>query len=316
MNTYKARIKVHGRLLTPLRADTIFGHVAWGIARHEGAAALEEFLSAFEEKPTLVLSSAFPAGCLPMPQLCKDLSRPSDVNSYSTIKKSKRLRHVPASCFSSGKAMTRASLAEAASSLLYSEHVEQALHNTVDRLRGGTLDEVGLFQTRETWLSRRDPHDDTLKPALLDIYILSVMDIERVSIILGWAFEAGFGAKSSSGAGSVELLGIEESSLPSKGNRAMALAPFVPENPVEVEDLRADIFVRHGMLGQELGAYMNPFKKPILFFDEGATFIPSQERSFIGTMVRNVHKDPRICQHGYAPVVWFEDGGSPAARRG
>lgn len=315
MNTYKARIKIHGRLLTPLRADTIFGHIAWGIARHEGAEALEAFLDTFEISPPLVLSSAFPAGCIPVPQLYNDLAQPSDPNDYSQLKKIKRLRYMPASSINNGNPLTRNAIVEAASSLLHGETRVQALHNTVDRLRGGTLEEVGLFQTRETWLYRIDPREGIKKPALLDIYIVSTMNVERIDTLLRWAFESGYGAKSSSGAGRVELQGIEVYSMPSKGNRAIALAPFALEDPAEVEDLRADIFVRHGMLAQEFGASMNPFKKPILFFDEGSTFVPNHEKGFIGSMVREIHKDRRIRQHGFAPILWFEDGGVPSSLR-
>jgi CRISPR/Cas system CSM-associated protein Csm4 (group 5 of RAMP superfamily) len=125
--------------------------------------------------------------------------------------------------------------------------------------------------------------------------------------LIRWAFESGFGAKSSSGAGWVELQGIEAFSLPNKGNRAMALAPFVLENPAEVDNLKADIFVRHGMLAQEFGAYMNPFKKPILFFDEGSTFVPKHEKCFIGSMVKDLHSDRRIRQHGLRHPL-AEDG--------
>lgn len=315
MNTYKARIKIHGRLLTPLRADTIFGHVAWGIARHEGDEALESFLTTFEISPPLVLSSAYPAGCIPVPQLFNDLAQPSDPNDYSQLKKFKRLRYMPASSFNNGNPLTRKVIVEAASSLLHGETSVQVLHNTVDRLRGGTLDEVGLFQTRETWLYRIDPREGIKNNAMHDIYVVSDMNIERINTLMKWAFESGFGAKSSSGAGRVEVQGIEVYSMPTKGNRAMALAPFVLEDPTEVEDLKADIFVRHGMLAQEFGASMNPFKKPILFFDEGSTFVPNHEKGFIGSMVKDIHRDRRIRQHGFAPILWFEDGEAPPASR-
>lgn len=315
MNTYKARIKINGRLLTPLRADTIFGHVAWGIARHEGAESLEAFLDSFATFPPLVMSSAFPAGCIPVPQLYNDLANPSDPNAYSRLKKSKRLRYIPISTINNGNPINHDVVGEAASSLLYEETRVQTLHNTVDRLRGGTLEEVGLFQTRDTWLYRIDPREGIKRPAFLDIYIASDMDVERIDTLIRWAFESGFGAKSSSGAGWVELQGIEAFSLPNKGNRAMALAPFVLENPAEVDNLKADIFVRHGMLAQEFGAYMNPFKKPILFFDEGSTFVPKHEKCFIGSMVKDIHRDRRIRQHGLAPILWLEGGGAPPISR-
>lgn len=316
MNTYKARITVHGRLLTPLRADTIFGHIAWGIARHEGPAAVEAFLDSRESEPRLVVSSAFPVGCLPMPLLPMDAARPSDAKSYAQLKRVKRFRYVPASALAGGQVATRSSLSEAAATLLHAERVELTLHNTVDRRGGGTLEATGLYQQRESWHARKNPKTGDWNPAPMDIHILSGFDQERLLTLLGWAFEAGFGAKSSTGAGRIELSGIEPSSLPLEGNRAMALGPFAMQNPPEIRNLRAGIFVRHGKLGQEFGAVMNPFKRPILFFEEGATFEPSDEKPYIGCMVQGIHADVRIRQHGFAPIFrFFDQEANPGPRR-
>lgn len=314
MNTYKATIKVNSRLLTPLRADTIFGHIAWGIARHEGAEALEVFLDSFTPDPQLVVSSAFPAGCLPIPLLAKDSVRHKDVKSYSQAKRGKRYRYVPAAALITGKPVFRSALVDAAASLHHEEWIQQALHNTVDRFGSGTLEDTGLYQVRECWLAYRN-QDDTIKSALMDIHLVSKMDNARIRTLLEWAFETGFGAKSSTGAGRIEVMGVELSNLPSSGNRAMALAPFVLTDPATLSGLRATVFVRHGKLAQEFGSVMNPFKKPILFFDEGATFEPPETSSYVGTMVKNIHADERIRQHGFAPICRFYDEGVDSMNR-
>ena len=48
MQLYKATIQLESSLVTPLKGDTIWGHVVWGIANHEGDEAVSNFLN--EEK--------------------------------------------------------------------------------------------------------------------------------------------------------------------------------------------------------------------------------------------------------------------------
>ena len=46
MQLYKASLKLKSSLVTPLKGDTIWGHIVWGIANHEGEYAVKEFLDA------------------------------------------------------------------------------------------------------------------------------------------------------------------------------------------------------------------------------------------------------------------------------
>ena len=71
MQLYKVSIKLKSAFVTPLKGDTIWGHIVWGIANHDGEQAVEKFLA--EEKsatPSLIVSSAFPKGtiCKPFPK--------------------------------------------------------------------------------------------------------------------------------------------------------------------------------------------------------------------------------------------------------
>ncbi len=61
MQLYKVSIKLKSAFVTPLKGDTIWGHIVWGIANHEGDDTVANFLE--EEKsatPSLIVSSAFP----------------------------------------------------------------------------------------------------------------------------------------------------------------------------------------------------------------------------------------------------------------
>lgn len=309
MNTYRVLLSVPGRLGTPLIGDTIFGHVVWGIARHEGSAKAESFLEAFEKEPHFIVSSAFPHGFIPMPQLAPVSATPTSFDEYQEIKKCKKLRYVPKHVLGAGAPVNLKQLQEAAQQVHREEAVRQTIHNTVDRFGTGTLEEAGLFEQTELWIDYRDERDKSIVPNQLDLYVISTYDQGRVETLMRWAFESGFGAKISSGAGKVDVEKIEPCTLPLKGNRAMALAPFIPA-PGEAADLRADIFLRRGKLGWEFGSTTNPFKKPIIFYAEGATFNAPAGQQWAGILVKNIHSDPRIRQQGMTPLYWFNDGGS------
>jgi len=288
----------------------LFGHVAWGIARHEGDDEVHSFLKAFEDEPPFIISSAFPRDCLPMPQLAPSPTKVQSYDEYQFLKKRRKMRYVPVVALQAGVPILPVLLQEIGLRESKCEVQRQSLHNTVDRLGAGTLEDTGLFERTELWMDHRDVEELPLRPVPLDIYILSTFSIERVDTLVRWAFEAGFGAKSSSGAGQVLVQRIEECSLPEKGNRAMALAPFVP-TPGEARNLRADIFVRRGKLGWEFGSEMNPFKKPIVFYSEGSTFDTTPGTRWAGTLVSGIHADHRIRQQGMAPLAWITDGGIP-----
>ena len=92
MQLYKVSIKLQSALVTPLKGDTIWGHVVWGIANHEGEQAVANFLA--EEKsatPSLIVSSAFPKGtiCKPFPRH-EDRKLKLSTEEYSKIKKGKK----------------------------------------------------------------------------------------------------------------------------------------------------------------------------------------------------------------------------------
>ena len=44
MQLYKVSIKLKSAFVTPLKGDTIWGHIVWGIANHEGDDTVANFL--------------------------------------------------------------------------------------------------------------------------------------------------------------------------------------------------------------------------------------------------------------------------------
>ena len=120
-----------------------------------------------------------------------------------------------------------------------------------------------------------------------------------------WAFENGYGADSSTGMGVVEIVGDPEviSLNLQDGERCMALGPFVSNDDPDVEDLLADIYIRRGKIGGSFSQELSPFKKTVLLYDEGATFIHHGAARTVGRLIANVHSDSRICQSGFAPII-------------
>jgi len=309
MTLYRLKIQLLGRIVTPLIGDTIFGHFIWGIARRQGQDAATDFLSKLEDKP-FVISSAFQEGYLPKPLLAPAWS--DNVEKYSKLKKLKKAKYVPANLFQEGKPLSEARLLEAISQSSENREIFQLeqdrLHATVDRYAQGTLEEVGLYSVTEKWLAWKH-EEETYPHPVFDIYILCCMEKSQLLEMSNWAFEHGFGADTSTGAGHVKVIALEEALFPQQGNRAMALGPFVLQDSNAVRDMRANIFIRRGKLAFDFGNFMNPFKKPIVFFDQGSTFsYTAGMLPWIGSMVRNVHSDNRIVQQGWAPIIpYFEE---------
>ena len=300
MSTWKAEIKLKSRLVTPLFGDTLFGHIVWGIARHMGEEAVTHFLDEFEATP-FVVSSAFPHDFLPKPLLIQEL--PENI-PYQDIKNLKKIRYIPASLVLKGEPITYEKILEGNKQNNIEFNEFYRMHNTCNRLEGGTVEGTGLYEIEETWYCSSQSYP------LFDFYIVSQISESEIKKYLTWAFEAGYGADASTGAGNIELATLKQVSFPEIGSRAMALGPFcVLKDSYTRLDLLADVFVRRGKLGVEFSQYMNPFKKPIVFYTEGSTFNWDSNRPcYIGALLKNIHRDPRIVQQAAAPLVYINEG--------
>ena len=70
MPTYRIDLELRSALSTPLSADTLWGHVCWGIRYQSGREVLEEWLARYDTgPPPLVMSDPLPAGYWPRPVL-------------------------------------------------------------------------------------------------------------------------------------------------------------------------------------------------------------------------------------------------------
>lgn len=287
MQLYKATIKLESSLVTPLKGDTIWGHVVWGIANHEGDEAVAKFLEDCKtSEPAFIVSSAFPKGtiCKPFPQ---HEPRKLDMKTgdYAQIKKNKKIKYVSAGEYI--KEIT------GTDNTAFKFEKVQIMHNAIDRF-SNTVEEGTLFAVQELWAKQSE----------FDLYILSSYDINRVKELLDWAFENGYGADASTGKGKITVLGVKAAETKQKSTKYVALAPFVMDfSNIKEDSLRADTFIRTGKIGGAFASVISPYKKTVVLFDEGAVFETEEPVQFIGNLITDVHSDSRICQAGFAPVI-------------
>lgn len=291
MQLYKATIKLESPLVTPLKGDTIWGHVVWGIANNEGDEAVSQFLEVCKTKePSFIVSSAFPKGtiCKPYP---KHEPRKLDMKSkdYAEIKKNKKIKFISASNYLEN--------CDKIENHSFKYVQAEVIHNSINRI-SNTVEEGSLFAVSEMWASQPE----------FDLYVLSLFSAERVLELLGWGFENGYGADASTGKGKISVGEVVkvETKLPTL--KYVALAPFVTDfSLIKEGSLKADTFIRTGKIGGSFATSMNPYKKTIVMFDEGAVFETEKPIQFIGNLITKVHSDERICHSGFTPVIPIEE---------
>jgi CRISPR-associated protein Csm4 len=295
---------IHSGLATPLLGDTLFGHIVWGIALKEGEAAVRDFLSSFDNgKPAVIFSNGFPHGFLPFP-LMKPVSRELSIEEYSTLKQIQKRKYIKMEYFQEKDfVFSRKNIALAGEKDNLPDEIQEIerMHNTINRITGTTVENGGLFSANEKWIKK-----DNIP--LFDVYALTDLPPKRLKELIENGLENGYGADSSTGKGYLSVHdNIDPVTFPAKGNRFMALSHFVPAEKDRITDLRADLFTKYGKLGGIFVYTKNPFKKPIVMFREGATFSSDTDCKCIGQLLSNVHNDPEIRQHAYAPVIPYNE---------
>ena len=192
--------------------DTVFGHVCWGIARRKGNEGLDEFLSECSRPgdPAFAVSSAFPQGYLPRPILREKEQEDESLSEYSSRKKKKKARYIPADYFLKNEKFTpelRKALLEDRGEVFQVNRIR----STIGWISGTTGDE-NLFLLLKHYKNAID-------------HMSYPISCGAVSQYLAWAFEGRFRAGASTGRGRINLIGVEEINIPEQGT--VALEAFV-----------------------------------------------------------------------------------------
>jgi len=307
MDLYKITVSLKSPLATPLKGDTIWGHIVWGIANNEGDEKVAEFLELSKTStPPLIVSSAFPKGKISkhIPNV-KPREDYMSKDKYAEIKQAKKEKFV---CACEYLDLPPFSENENESGSFSSFATTR---NSINRMTNSVIDDGGLYSVNEFWTETKD----------WDIYLRSSLDKKRINQLFEWAFEFGYGADASVGRGNIAVLQNSLTQIQPKAKsknggdgsqKYMALAPFVIGKNDEINNLRANIFVRNGKIGGAFGGVLSPYKKGVILYDEGAVFESKNTQiMFVGELLENVHSDEKIKQSGFAPVIPIDDDCSP-----
>jgi len=289
---YRVRLRLKAPLGTPLTSGTLFGHLCWAVRELNGEKALEAWLGAQEEAPWL-LSDGFPADCLPRPLLPRLPVQGLGLKEADQAKQRARLPLLSVEGFlkhRDGLSETRiaahltAGPAAAKPSL---ERVRQT-HNSIDRRRGTTPEEGGLFFVEEDWSFALAPERD--------VYVRAPVEASEVQALLAEVGERGYGRDATWGRGHFTVEEVRSMpELEGEGERRLSLSHgTLTSNMVEA---RYKLFTHFGKVGDLMAATgARPWKRPVLVARPGTTFRPLDEGPY-GELLSGVHQDRSEIRH-------------------
>lgn len=296
MTLHRLTVKLRSSLVTPLAADSLFGHWCWFVRTTRGEDALQEELQHFQSsQPPFRLSSGFMRSApdcpmLPMPVWTDVPELPP--HQAKQLKRALRSPLVPFDALIGGPVTLDRLLAASKNDkhVLPTLTAQPVAHgpalprvrNTVNRVRGGTFDPQGFFEV---------PMLNASPGALFDIYFDAPSPrAEQLKSDFTAILAAGFGQDASTGAGFFDCHAWERVTFPLPAAPTwLALAPFVPA-PDDPTDIVYSLATKYGKLGglYAFSSYNNsiPWKTPILMMQPGALCFSAPPR---GSIITNVH---------------------------
>jgi len=333
MKTYEITLKPNSGFGTPLKGDTIFGHICWQAAYDPGlfGKSIGQLLSDYKTDPFLIVSSAFfkietngtTVRILKRPDVplykIFDLSGKTkkDLIKERKVLKGKRWMKIPHNQrieslkiveYVSDNELIEEIISDSEETkrirLLVSEFTQP--HNTINRLTNTTGE--GRFAPFEL-------DQNIFFPGILLIIYVGIredIDIKQVQMALKRIGDMGFGRDASTGLGKFDVISAVETNLFEMGstnsNACYTLSPSVPEKDIFSHTYFTP-FTRFGRHGDILAKSSNPFKNPIIMADEGAVFVPvnmenTLKKPYIGVGVSELSKaQPVTVAQGYSLYI-------------
>jgi CRISPR-associated protein Csm4 len=303
MDTYKLILRQRSPTLTRWQADTLFGHLCWTLRYRDGAKVLREFLARYEAgEPPLLLSNGFPGDLLPRPiQPAHGLLATSDrltrLEQAAAVRRARDVAYVAPEEFECARRGERV-----VPRRREVERTRTVFKNQISRLTGTTGGEGQLYSVDEqafgNWRAK------TLLPVTIYVRTATEQWASEIEALFQLMAHGGYGAKKSVGYGHFEVAGIEPFAFESidDANGFITLSNFVPatDDPL---DGYYERLVKYGKLGEEYTLLPNPFKKPLLMFTAGSSFMVRKPKPFYGRLIRglpNIEIAEDVVQYGLA----------------
>lgn len=276
----KYRIVFKTLPLSPLHADTVFGHLCWTIKFRNGEETLMRFLELMKGfQPPIFLSDLIPADFLPKPMFKRDED-----------KEYKKCRYLKTADIFNWSAVT-------ISDNYGPEFKDVSItRSATDRMTGKSL-EGALFSSSNRYC-----------PDGYDLYMAYLDESERKRVVdlLNYLKEySGYGADKSCGFGQVGDVkecpidpNIRSKLCVTSDKHCLALSGVVPVN-LNLAASKYKLRVKYGRMAEEY-AHGNPFKKPIAYMDAGSIYLTKDASKPAGEMVTNVSiAHSEVVQYGY-----------------
>lgn len=288
---YRVRLRLDSPLGTPLTSGTLFGHLCWAVRERRDDAALTRWLNAQETEPWLV-SDGFPAGLLPRPLVRPAPRRAPKGQNADDAKKLARRPWLPLEAFQKLRgALSETSMAGNLVDGPSAPRDHRMAHNSIDRQRGTTPEEGGLYFVDEDWSFCDENARDR------DVWVRTTASVDEVKELFGFVGEAGYGRDATWGRGCFTVMAVEP--VPDldahSGNRMLSLSHGVlTEN---MRDPRYRLFTHYGKLGPMMAAVeARIWKQPVLLARPGCTFTPEDAGPF-GRLLADVHQKRKEVRH-------------------
>lgn len=336
MKTYEISIKPLSGFGTPLKGDTLFGHICWQAAYKEELFGMniDRLLADYATNPFMVVSSAYPklnnGYALKRPDMPLDmLFRFEGQSKVDIIRNRKEFKRKRWMFIRNGQRITsiktdglyfgdeqlfkelsetkdtetQRNIRKKGIKSFISDYTQP--HNSINRLTGTTGEgQFAPFAVDQTVY---------MPDAELIVFVGLREDIkvEQVIKALEQIGDSGFGKDATTGLGRFKVIGHKEIGLFAMGseshNACFTLAPCVPKKDM-FSRMFFSPFTRFGRHGDVLAKSGKPFKNPVIMADEGAVFVVNNstvfERPYIGIAVSDISKaEPNTVAQGYSLYI-------------
>ncbi len=308
---YRIRIQPKTGFMPYFDSDTLFGHLAWTLLYTEGEASLTRLLDQFRTAPPFRLSSVFPAGFVPRPELpLEHWTDDADLSLSARMKQRERGKQLRkrtlvslATLLSVQNGLSSASLARALTDrddAVPPITVQHEASTAVDRQSGRALD-GSLHNTRARWLAAGASLESWLR---IDDDSIDASWLAGLFAAMG---EHGLGADASTGRGQAEITLETPEDEVIRGLSA-AGSHFISLSHTAGSDLVGYAWTPYTKYGRLGGAFSSKgidgvrtvFKKPIILYRHGSTFCAPSPFGGQGSMLGGLVPDERVLQYAWA----------------